>query len=262
MQIKSVIIPIFIVIIFLTTGFLTVLAQGPDAISLIDSVDQINAANTGKPLTERMAVVMLPEDDNEDMNYNRIEDQFEPDLAGLSDTDFVEAIIRTEFRIDDEFETYLKSAGAEIVYVAHGVESAGVRITKGDLMMLSRNPLIVRIYKNHEVVSTLDTSVPVINAGSSKLTAAGYGDLDGSGVTITVIDSGVDGSHRTFPDGKIIAFKDYNGGRDDLDPTNGMSTYDSTQQPHGTMCASVAAGTGGGRTLPAAGKYQLYGCRA
>jgi PKD repeat protein len=65
-------------------------------------------------------------------------------------------------------------------------------------------------------------------------------------VTIAVIDSGVDGSHRSFPDGKIIAFKDYNGGRDDLDPTNGMNTYDSSQQPHGTMVSSVAAGTGGG----------------
>lgn len=197
----------------------------------------------GTPDTE---VVALPTDFEDDFNNNRIEDAFEPMLDEKADSEIVEAVIRTDKTIDDGFIHYLQAFGAEIVYVIHGVESAGVMINKSDLLRLSKHPMVARIYANHMAKSTLSTSVPVVKADAGSLAKNGYSDIDGSGVTIVIIDTGVDGSHKTFPPGKIIAFKDFVNGRDDLDPTDGMNTYDNPNQPHGTMTSSCAAGTGGG----------------
>jgi PKD repeat protein len=209
--------------------------------------------------TSDMPVVMLPKDSTDDLNFNRIQDLFEPQLTSLSNNEIVEVTIRTEFFIDQDFKDYLINSGAEIVFVAHGVESAGIRIEKGHLLELAKDPRIAMIFSNQKAEISLSSSVPVVEADQDTLSKAGYPNIDGSGVTIVIIDTGADGDHQTFPAGKIIAFKDYVNGRDDLDPTNGMDAYDSIQLPHGTMTASCAAGTGGNtnRAGSAPGAYLI-----
>ncbi|UCH88971.1 MAG: PKD domain-containing protein [Thermoplasmata archaeon] len=206
--------------------------------------------SSGEPAAEPSVasgeIVKVSEWVEDDENRNKFEDIFEPELTRLEESEIVEAILCTEFYIDENFENYLRSAGAEVVYVTHGVESVGVRLTKGLLMTLSKDPRIKMIYGNHQAQWELSTAVPVVRADKTTLNNNGYTDIDGTGVTVVIIDTGINGDHRTFPDGKIIAFKDFVNGLDDLDPTDGMSTYDSINMPHGTMTASCAAGTGGG----------------
>jgi subtilisin family serine protease len=74
---------------------------------------------------------------------------------------------------------------------------------------------------------TLSSSVPLINADD--VWTMGY---DGSGISICVIDTGIDAGHCDFPSGKIIAWADYVG--------SGSSPYDD--HGHGTHCSSIAAG--------------------
>lgn len=67
----------------------------------------------------------------------------------------------------------------------------------------------------------------------------------GAGVTIAIIDDGIDHDHAAFggqaayPNAKILGGRDF--ADDDDDPT-----IDCTEQSHGTAVAGVAAGNGGG----------------
>jgi subtilisin family serine protease len=74
---------------------------------------------------------------------------------------------------------------------------------------------------------TLSQSVPLINADD--VWTMGY---DGTGISICIIDTGIDPNHCDFPSGKIIAWADYIG--------SGSSPYDD--HGHGTHCSSIAAG--------------------
>lgn len=66
-------------------------------------------------------------------------------------------------------------------------------------------------------------------------------DYTGKGVTVAVIDTGADGSHRSLA-GKIVAFKDF--------VNNQTSAYDDNG--HGTHCASLVAGQEGIGVSPGA----------
>jgi subtilisin family serine protease len=78
--------------------------------------------------------------------------------------------------------------------------------------------------------------------GVDQVHAAGF---TGRGVTIAMIDDGIDASHPAFggdtawPNDKIIGGYDF--ADDDSDPRN-----DCAQQSHGTAVAGIAAGNGGG----------------
>jgi subtilisin family serine protease len=74
---------------------------------------------------------------------------------------------------------------------------------------------------------TLCDSIPLINADDCW--SAGY---DGTGVTICIIDTGIDANHCDFPSGKVVAWADYINGQG--------SPYDD--HGHGTHCSSIAAG--------------------
>ncbi|MHA2134609.1 MAG: S8 family serine peptidase [Candidatus Thorarchaeota archaeon] len=64
---------------------------------------------------------------------------------------------------------------------------------------------------------------------------------DGSGITVAVIDSGADGDHTDL-DGQIIGFRDMINNQDDLEPSDGISSYDDNG--HGTAVSWLVAGNG------------------
>jgi serine protease AprX len=125
-------------------------------------------------------------------------------------------------------------------------------------------PKLVSIYLNRELAYFLDESTQVIGA-TEVWNSLG---VTGAGVTVAVLDSGVDGTHADLPTGskvvqnvKIVA-----------DPLGlaapvvleNLATTD-TSSGHGTHCASTIAGTGaasGGRYRGVAPGARLVGLGA
>ncbi|HEY9390970.1 MAG TPA: S8 family serine peptidase [Mycobacteriales bacterium] len=92
-----------------------------------------------------------------------------------------------------------------------------------------------RIWLDARVHTTLDQSVPQI--GGPAAWARGF---DGSGVTVAVLDTGVDPTHPDLA-GRIEATADFTGGDDPVDHAG-----------HGTHVASILAGSG----AASAGRYR------
>lgn len=81
-------------------------------------------------------------------------------------------------------------------------------------------------------------------SNTDDLRSPGGYNVDGSGITVAVIDSGIWTGHGDLNDGQLIAFKDIwgNGTADDFEPTiDGIDNYG-----HGTNMAGIIAGSGDG----------------
>ncbi|AFL95548.1 putative subtilisin-like serine protease [Thermococcus cleftensis] len=138
----------------------------------------------------------------------------------------------------------LKAMGAEIKYTYKIIPAVAVKMKVRDLLVVagmidtgffgstkvSGIRFIQEDYKVQVNVETegLDESAAQVMA--TNMWNLGY---DGSGITIAIIDTGIDASHPDLQ-GKVIGWVDY---------VNGKTTpYDD--QGHGTHVASIAAGTG------------------
>jgi subtilisin family serine protease len=120
----------------------------------------------------------------------------------------------------------LKRYGTVVYEFASGL-GATVDIPASRIASLSRERAVLFLEDDFEVQVTLSQSVPMINAYD--VWNMGY---DGSGVTICLIDTGIDPNHCDFPSGKIVAWRDV---------VNYYTTpYDD--HGHGTHVASIAAG--------------------
>jgi len=97
---------------------------------------------------------------------------------------------------------------------------------------------VKKVYPNYEVKTTLMDSVPLVNSDAIWKMKDDFGkDITGEGVTIAIIDTGVDYTHPDlggcFGEGcKVIGGYDFVNDDDDPMDDNG----------HGTHCAAIAAG--------------------
>jgi len=135
----------------------------------------------------------------------------------------------------------------EVSYTYKIIDAVGMEVPKSAIDDIAQLPFVTKIWPDLKVHAMLDTSVSDIGA---KYVWNTYG-YDGSGITIAIIDTGIDASHvalddldddPTTWDPKVIAFKDFVNGLDDLDASDGMDAYDDNG--HGTHVAGIAAGTG------------------
>ncbi len=151
--------------------------------------------------------------------------------------------------LKDKPDNYISalSAYGKIRKKFHIIPAVSMDTSKDNIYKLATQNFVVKIWPNAEVKAMLDTSVSDIGA---KYVWSTYG-YDGSGITIGIIDTGIDAKHVALDDmdddlstndPKVIAFKDFVNGLDDLDPTDGMDAYDDNG--HGTHVAGIAAGTG------------------
>ncbi|GAA3934881.1 S8 family serine peptidase [Actinoplanes auranticolor] len=108
-------------------------------------------------------------------------------------------------------------------------------LTGGTAAARTLSPGVERIYLDGKRKLNLDVSVPQIGAP-----AAWQAGLDGTGVTVAVLDSGIDATHPDFA-GKIVAAENFtpDPNADDL-------------VGHGTHVASIIAGSG----AKSGGKYK------
>ncbi len=125
-------------------------------------------------------------------------------------------------------------------------------ITESECNKLVQQGLVQACYKNYEVKAMLDDSVPLIKADQVwKLKDGQNKNITGQGITIAIIDTGVDYTHPDLQ-GKIIRqdcyCMGYPGYRDSCCPNGQDEQHGSgsamDDYGHGTHCASIAAGTG------------------
>jgi len=169
-----------------------------------------------------------------DANNNKIEDSLEFGMGTTADAD-IDVIV-----LYDRHTAIPLSVG-KVKYNFSIINATALRIPRHHLSELTEKPNVEMVYPDRVVHAYLDSSVPVIRADIARNTY----NLSGSNITIAIIDTGIDDSHECLDDldddpstddPKVIAFKDY----------INFFTDPYDDGGHGTHCAAIAAGTGGG----------------
>lgn len=148
----------------------------------------------------------------------------------------------------------LKALGAEVKYQYEVIPAIAVKMKVRDLLVIAgfldatssgrskvQIPGIQFIQEDYKVKVAVETEG--LDESAAQVMATNMWNLgyDGSGITIGIIDTGIDASHPDLQ-GKVIGWVDYVNGR--------SSPYDDNG--HGTHVASIAAGTGAASN----GKYK------
>ena len=106
------------------------------------------------------------------------------------------------------------------------INAAAMTVNIVELNDITEDPNVALVWADLPVHTLLDTSVPIIRAPD--VWAAGF---TGRGVTIAIVDTGVDTEHPDLV-GRVAEFKDFTG------------QGNSDGNGHGTHVASIAAGSG------------------
>ena len=173
---------------------------------------------------------------NNDKNNNKIQDNLDEELKTMNATDNLELFVTLTSR-DEGVIKFAESYGAKIEEFYTIIDMVSLTAPVENITKIASYCTVDMVYKNREVRPCLDSSLPAMLGDKKTLQAAGF-DVDGSGVTIAIIDSGISGldSLKTLPDGKpkIIGWKDCIAGK--------SQAYDDSL--HGTYMASIASAVG------------------
>ncbi|HET7768674.1 MAG TPA: S8 family serine peptidase [Chloroflexota bacterium] len=156
-------------------------------------------------------------------------------LATMADTDTAKVIVQTAADPNAGALTALRTAtgGFTPKYVwSEVVNGFAATLTKAQILTLAVRPEVVQIEPDRPVYPMLETSTRYTGVQAARLATG----LTGRGVTVAVIDSGIDASHVDLQ-GKVVAWHDTSG-EDTTSPTDGSG--------HGTHVAGIIAGAGKG----------------
>ncbi len=134
-----------------------------------------------------------------------------------------------------EFSSIEKLLGnPKLKHKFDSIPGMSLKLTKKQISKLEESDLIKQVEYDapvHATMSTASSSFGVTQAKSDF-------SVNGEGVVVAVIDTGIDASHVDLDGGKVIAWKDY--------VNNKTTPYDDNG--HGSHCASIIAGTGEGNS--------------
>jgi serine protease AprX len=122
-----------------------------------------------------------------------------------------------------------------------------MQATPEAIRSMEKDPGVVHIYRDQPVYALLNRSVPIIQVPRLWREEG----LDGEGISIAIVDTGIDMEHPDF-EGRIAGVADFTG----EGPGDGHG--------HGTHCAGIAAGSGaasGGKYRGVAPKATLYSAK-
>ncbi|MBW2996158.1 right-handed parallel beta-helix repeat-containing protein, partial [Candidatus Woesearchaeota archaeon] len=138
-------------------------------------------------------------------------------------------------------------------------------VTKSGLKKLEADPNVEAVFIDPVLEISLTESVPLIRADQAWLKEINSNNIDGSGETICIIDTGIDSAHPDFS-GKILdqhcycTASDYGSGgccpNNELQDSSAMDDYN-----HGTHVAGIAAADGALKGVaPGAGIVPIKVC--
>ncbi|MFW9956970.1 MAG: S8 family serine peptidase [Candidatus Odinarchaeota archaeon] len=149
----------------------------------------------------------------------------------------------------------LLSLGINSIQVRHAfhiMPMISFYVKSSDISRLAQDSMMLHLMLdvNREIASDTISNQAIIASNGNGYThfttlmdADGLWDegYNGSGIVVSVIDSGVDSTHPDI-ENQLIGFRDFINGRDDMTPANGIDAYDDNG--HGTACVWNIAGDG------------------
>jgi subtilisin family serine protease len=163
----------------------------------------------------------------------------------LQSDDKINVIVNYYERPTKVEENKLITLGADVLYVSQYLDAIVANITVENLKTIYSWDEVVMVEFAPDGHFTLSSAIPSIGVDEvwQKL------DYDGAGITVAIIDTGIDDEHAGLDDldddpdtddPKVIAF---------YDSVNHPNEDDGTYEPydnngHGSHCAGIAAGTG------------------
>jgi hypothetical protein len=163
----------------------------------------------------------------------------------LQNQDEIKIVVHYDHRPSRSDEKKLELLQGEVLYVSHYLDSIVTTVKIGDIKTISSWDEVVRLEVAPDGKFSLASSLPTIGV-PDVWDQLGY---DGDGITIAIIDTGIDDEHEGLDDldddpatndSKVIAFYDAH-----QHPNQDDGTYEPyDNHGHGTHCAGNAAGTG------------------
>ena len=160
-----------------------------------------------------------------------------PDLAGLNPKSKAKVIIQYRHAPADADHRDVVNRGGSFTRHLHLINGDVYTLPASALAALANNPRVAYISPDRKISGKLDLTTATVNAP-----VAWQSNLDGSGIGVAVIDSGIS-SHPdlTYSDGtsRVVYNQDF----------TGTGTSDD-QYGHGEHVAGIVAGNGASSTCP------------
>lgn len=190
----------------------------------------------------------LSHSESKPMHRAIIATTLEKQMDGISSFETIEAIVWTSSPIDSKLEALRRDGNVYDFNAFPYVQSYFVEATCEGIEAISVMPEATRIQENY-IITTPAVKIAKIdekvNWGLEDLKIKNLWDkgIKGNGITVGLLDSGVDGDHPDLA-GKITKFQAFDSsGR----PVEGQNKpYDNVG--HGTHCAGIIAGGKPGKT--------------
>ncbi len=189
------------------------------------------------------------------MDLSKIDDQLMDFMNDLDPEDDVEISAQFRGQITEDDMYILEKHDIEILYQFHAIPAIYGIGTIESILALSSHHNTFWIEHNVEMELLLHETTTVINATTAWTSEVKDGSyvyydlndqsqlsgIDGTGVTVAIVDTGVDGQHPDLDYGEKLIMNKHKNGPDD--PWVEMENTD-TSYGHGTHCAGIVGGNG------------------